>query len=169
MNKKGLISGMLVLLISSALLVSLFTGAFATGSTDDGIVSHDIVVDDQVDAFTSFPSAELKVQASGNKANAAPGGTGNANILVLVTYKGGGVTTLTQSDFSLITHLVPPGKGAVSIKSFTNYGNGAYVFQVVPISTVTWGSGQYDIQVIAKVTTATGATAEGQAIATIRV
>ncbi|MFQ6054926.1 MAG: hypothetical protein ACE5J3_02965 [Methanosarcinales archaeon] len=158
---------MLVLLISSALLIGLFTGAFATSGTDDGIVSTDIAVVDQVDALTSFPSAELKVQASGNKANAAPGGTGNANILVLVTYKGGGVTSLNQSDFRLITHLVPPGKGAVSIKEFHNKGNGAYTFQVVPISGVTWGSGQYDIQVIAKVTTSTGKTAEGQAIATI--
>jgi hypothetical protein len=53
---------------------------------------------------------------------------------------------LTKDNFNLKTILVPPGYGAVQVKEFHNYGNGAYAFLVVPIKGVTWGAGEYDIQ-----------------------
>lgn len=108
---------------------------------------------------------ELLVQAEGNEANADPGDADNANILVLVTYKGTPVDMLTLGDFELKTILVPPGKGAVQVKEFHNYGNGAYTFQVIPIKGVTWGAGEYDIQLLV----AYEKIAFGQTIASIEV
>jgi len=108
---------------------------------------------------------ELQVQAEGNEANADPGDTDNANILVLVTYKGKPVDMLTLEDFELKTILVPPGKGAVQVKEFHNYGNGAYVFEVIPIKGVTWGAGEYDIQI----SVSYNGIAFGQTIASIEV
>lgn len=109
--------------------------------------------------------AELLVQAEGNEANADPGDADNANILVLVTHKGSPVDILTQDNFELSTILVPPGYGAVQVKEFYNYGNGAYAFQVIPIEGVTWGAGEYDIQVAVSY----GDIAGGQTIASIEV
>ena len=130
-------------------------------STDDGIINSGEVIAKTQDNIVALALANLKVQAEGNVANAYPGDTGKANILVLVTKTGAPVDDLTQDNFKLKTILVPPGGGAVKVTDFYNYGKGAYTLSVVPIEGVTWGAGEYDIQI--------RVTRGGQAIASIEV
>ena len=147
-----------------------------TDSNDDGVIEGQVsemrIGTKDLNAIVSEGGTgaaaawyELQVQAEGNEANADPGDSDNANILVLVTYEGMPVDFLTESDFALKTILVPPGKGAVKVKSFSNSGNGAYAFQVVPIKSITWGAGEYDIQL----SVSYAGVAVGQTIASIEV
>ncbi|GIX45869.1 MAG: hypothetical protein KatS3mg131_0080 [Candidatus Tectimicrobiota bacterium] len=108
---------------------------------------------------------ELDVQAAGNPANATPGGTGNANILVVVTREGAAVDFLGETAFVLNTILVPPGGAAVQVVDFFNYGTGAYALSVVPIDGQTWLAGKYDIQVVVT----DGVKGGGQTIASFKV
>jgi len=130
-------------------------------STDDGIIDSGGLIAKTQDKVVALAFANLNVQAEGNAANAYPGDTGNANILVLVTNKGAPVEDLTKDNFKLKTIFVPPGGGAVKVTDFYNYGKGAYTFSVVPIEGVTWGAGEYDIQI--------RVTRGGQTIASIEV
>ena len=153
--------------LSSAAVMQL------TDSDNDGIIESQIsgIVTGTQDLNEIAQGAEaaawyeLQVQAEGNEANADPGDSDNANILVLVTYMGAPVDMLTEDTFNLKTILVPPGYGAVQVKEFYNYGNGAYAFLVVPIKAVTWGAGEYDIQLSVSVPGIAG----GQTIASIEV
>jgi hypothetical protein len=131
-------------------------------STDDGTINSGEVIaqtQDKVVALTTL--ANLKVQAEGNQGNAHPNGTGNANILVLVTNRGAPVDDLTQDNFKLKTYILPPYGGAVKVTGFANAGNGAYSLMVVPIEGATWIHGEYDIQI--------RVTRGGQAIASIEI
>ncbi|HID19962.1 MAG TPA: hypothetical protein EYP28_03340 [Methanophagales archaeon] len=148
--------GILVLAaISSTAIIGL------ADSDSDGVVEDQFsgMIAQIQNTVSAVDLADLKVQAEGNAANAYPGETGNANILVLVTNKGAPVDDLTEDNFKMRTILVPPGGGAVKVTDFYNYGKGAYTFGVLPIEGVTWGVGEYDIQV--------RVTRGGQAIASI--
>lgn len=109
---------------------------------------------------------ELLVQAEGHEASVDPGDfETTANILVLVTYMGAPVDMLTEDHFDLKTWFVAPGYGELRVESFRNYGNGAYRFEVVPTEGITWGAGEYVIQLSVSVPGIAG----GQTIASIEV
>ena len=166
-------SVVLVLIILGLASLSSATVMKLADSDNDGIIesrASGIVVGTQdlneiVRGAEATAWYELHVQAEGNEANADPGDSDNANILVLVTYMGAPVDMLKQENFALKTILVPPGKGAVQVKEFHNYGNGGYTFQVKPIKGVTWGAGEYDIQLSVSYAGIAG----GQTIASIEV
>jgi hypothetical protein len=84
-------------------------------STDDGIIDSGGLIAKTQDKVVALAFANLNVQAEGNAANAYPGDTGNANILVLVTNKGAPVEDLKKDNFKLKTIFVPPGGGAVCL------------------------------------------------------
>ena len=103
----------------------------------------------------------VKVQAVAAKGSAAPGNNSNANILVLVTDRttGAGVTSLTQSSFTVIDHFGLPGEAcgfSNNITSFNNVGTGAYQLTVAlhsaapPPGGCKWAAGNHLGQVIVK-------------------
>ena len=109
----------------------------------------------------------VKVQAVAAKGSAAPGNNSNANILVLVTdhTTGAGVTSLTQSNFTVIDHFSLPGQScgfSNNITSFNNVGTGAYQLTVATHSTTPpaggckWVAGNYLGQVIVKSSSVAG-------------
>lgn len=110
---------------------------------------------------TAATTSAVKVQAVAARGSAAAGNNSNANILVLVTDRttGGGVTTLTQSNFTVIDHFSLPGQAcgfSNNITSFNNVGTGAYQLTVATHSTTPpaggckWVAGNYLGQVIVK-------------------
>lgn len=86
---------------------------------------------------------ELKVQATTSVGAAVAGGSDYAIILVLVTYKGGGVNRLAEDNFELDTCTMPIGGNELEIVNFQAMGGGAYVLFVDPTGAVTWYRGAY--------------------------
>lgn len=112
-------------------------------------------------------TSAVKVQAVAAKGSAAPGNNSNADILVLVTdhTTGGGVTTLAQTDFTVVDHFGVPGQAcgfSNNITSFNNVGTGAYQLTVAlhstkpPAGGCKWVAGDYLGQVIVKTAAVAG-------------
>jgi hypothetical protein len=111
----------------------------------------------------------VKVQAVAARGSAARDNNANADILVLVTEANTGspVTSLTQTDFTVVDHFTVPGQicgFSNNITGFNNVMTGAYHITVATHSTnppaggCKWVSGDYLGQVIVKT-----AAVEGQA------
>ena len=107
------------------------------------------------------------VQAVAAKGAASPGNNSNADVLVLVTNpnSGAGVTTLTQSDFTVVDQFgfAPQNCGfSNKITGFNNVGTGAYQLSVATTSTTPpdggcqWVAGDYLGQVIVASASANG-------------
>jgi hypothetical protein len=104
-------------------------------------------------------TSSVNVQSVAARGSAAAGNNNNANILVLVTNPttGAAVTTLTQTDFTVVDHFALPGQScgfSNNITSFNNVGTGAYQITVTTHSTTPpaggckWVAGDYLGQVI---------------------
>ncbi len=103
----------------------------------------------------------VNVQAMAAQGAAAPGNNANAHILVLVTdpATGAGVTSLVQTDFTVVDHFGVPGQTcgfSNGITSFGNVGSGAYQITVAthsaspPAGGCKWVAGNYLGQVMAR-------------------
>jgi hypothetical protein len=114
-------------------------------------------------------ASAVNVQAVAAKGSAAAGNNSNADILVLVIdpITGAGVTSLTQSDFSVVDHFGVPGQicgFSSNITGFNNVMTGAYQISIAthsaqpPVGGCKWVAGNYLGQVIVK-----SAAFEGQA------
>ena len=99
------------------------------------------------------------VQAVAAQGAAAPGNNANANLLLLVTdpNSGAAVTTLTQTDITVVDHFSLPGQTcgfSNNITGFNNVGTGAYQISLATHSTTPpeggckWIAGDYLGQVI---------------------
>ena len=109
-----------------------------------------------------FPTYELLVQAAAEKSPYVDYGS----VLVLVTYNGGGVDTLSTENFStkLNAQIVPPGGSALSIIEVYNQGGGYYYLHVEPLGS--WKSGVYHFPIIVSVP---GYNAKGQTLVKLEV
>ncbi len=121
---------------------------------------------------TQINNSALLVQVEAAQGDAAPGNMEPANLLVVVTDQSTGVavTSLAQTNFTVINHFSIPGQtGGFSnnITSFNNVGTGAYHINVGLSGSVpgaTWVQGDYLAQVMVKATSK-----EGQGAATLSV
>lgn len=116
-----------------------------------------------------MPTSAIKVQAVAARGLAAPGNNANADILVLVTdpNTGAGLTSLTETDFTVIDHFGIPHQScgfSNHITGFNNVMTGAYQIMVTTHSTTPptggckWIAGSYIGQIIVRT-----ASVEGQA------
>lgn len=94
-------------------------------------------------------SKELRVQVVAHQAGASAGGTGNALLLVVVTYDGKGAVGLTQGDFLLGNYVVPAGAAYLEIVQLGEQVKGAYLLSIAPHTGNVWQSGTYLFQLIA--------------------
>ena len=105
----------------------------------------------------------VNIQAVAGKGQAATGNNANADILVLVTdpKTGAGVTSLAQTDFTVVDHFGIPGQScgfSGNITGFNNVGTGAYQITIAthagspPPGGCKWVAGLYLGQVIVKTT-----------------
>ena len=80
-------------------------------------------------------TSAVNVQAVAARGSAAPGDNADADILVLVTdpSTGAAVTSLSQTDFTVVDHFGVPGQTcgfSSNITSFNTVGTGAYQITV---------------------------------------
>lgn len=112
----------------------------------------------------------LIVQAQAAQGIAAPGNSGPADFLVIVTdhLSGAPITELNQSNFTVINHFGVPGQScgfSNNITSFVNVGTGAYRIQVGLLEPrCTWSIGDHLAQVIV-----TAGSKKGQAAVTLSI
>jgi hypothetical protein len=92
----------------------------------------------------------LDIVAHGNPTTAKSGNRNPAQILVSVTDASGTpVNGLTSSDITFDTLLVGPGGANVVLDTFgTATFGGYYRLDVVPLGTLKWVSGEFDIAVM---------------------
>lgn len=109
----------------------------------------------------------VEVETEMNRGHAAPGGTGDALVSILVTTSrtqkpvsglaasiarnNSGITLPTRVSFGNLT--VPPGGCTITPTQFTNNGNGVYTIRFVPYlanANCKWLSGDYLYLVIVK-------------------
>jgi hypothetical protein len=106
--------------------------------------------------FSGCASTAYLVQIEAGQGEAAPGNTKSANFLAVVTesHTGAAVTSLNQSNFTIINHFSIPGQKcgfSNNITTFNNVGTGAYHIQVglqTDIPGCEWVKGKYLAQVM---------------------
>lgn len=132
-----------ILLASAAVLVLVF--ATAGGSVGQ-----------------AAPPKPANVQVTASQAEAEPGNSARAHLLVVVTNPTNGtpIVGLPQSSFTVVNHLLLPGQTcgfSNNVETFIDVGTGAYQLEVAPVgSGCKWVEGDYLTQVIVQAPGAVG-------------